>query len=469
LNESVYKLVGEAGWIGWQIMTVCISRSSICKGGINIPNYSKPNLLFIFADQLRAASLPLMGDVDVQAPNIKRLITGGVALTQTYSTNPVCGPARGTMMTGLYPHTHGVIDNNLRLRTNITSVAHVYLSHGYRTGYIGKWHLDGDEKPGFVPPGSRRQGFDYWAGFNRGHEYWDSVYYRDEDLPIAVNGYQPDHQTDLAIEFIQHNAGNPFCLFISWGPPHHPYHPKAKGALDDRWEDLHPENLHLRPNVPEKTMDSAGERISGYNAHIEALDANLGKLMDVLEQEGLEDNTIVVFTSDHGDMLGSQGLSHKKLPYEESIHIPFIIRYPNKLRPGVENPVMFSIVDFMPSLLALSGLPIPDGVQGKDLSLAILNRDLEEGPDSVYIEGRLEKDPFRLVRTPEYMLAIDAVTLQTTHLYHMTVDPYQMRNLAGDENYSEVELKLRLRLMEWAKQTSDESILINLNQGGLLK
>jgi arylsulfatase A-like enzyme len=430
-------------------------------------NRSKPNLLFIFADQLRAASLPMMGDVDVQAPNVRRLMKGGMTLTQTYSTNPVCGPARGSMITGLYPHKHGVIDNNLRLRTDITSIADVYRSHGYRTGYIGKWHLDGDEKPGFVPPGPRRQGFEYWAGFNRGHEYWDNVYYRDENIAIQVEGYQPDHQTDLAIGFIKHNARHPFCLFISWGPPHHPYHPKAKGATDGRWEELHPENLHLRSNVPEKMMDSAKERISGYNAHIEALDANLGKLMEVLDQEGLEDNTIVVFTSDHGDMLGSHGLSHKKLPYEESIHIPFIIRYPNKLPCSVENPVMFSIVDFMPSLLSLSGLAVPDGVQGKDLSQAMLNRDLEAGPDSVYIEGRLEEDPFRLVRTLEYMLTIDAITLQTTHLYHMAEDPYQMRNLAGDGSHAEVELKLRNRLMEWAKQTADESILKNLKQGGL--
>jgi arylsulfatase A-like enzyme len=419
---------------------------------------SKPNLLFVFADQLRAASLPMMGDFDVNAPNLRKLAKEGTTLTQTFSTNPVCGPARGSMMTGLYPHKHGVIDNNLRLRTDLTSIAHVYRSNGYRTGYIGKWHLDGDEKPGFVPPGPRRQGFEYWAGFNRGHEYWDNLYYRDEDIPVKVGGYQPDHQTDLAIEFMKNHAHHPFCLFMSWGPPHHPYHPKAKGAVDERWEDLHPENLHLRPNVPEEKIDPAREWISGYNAHIEALDANMGKLMDVLEREGLADNTIVVFTSDHGDMLGSQGLSHKKLPYEESIHIPFIIRYPNKLPCDVENPILFSIVDFMPTLLSLSGLPVPDGVQGKDLSQAMLNNNPDEGPDSVYIEGRLEHDPFRLIRTPEYMLTIDALTLKTTHLYHMRTDPYQMTNLAGNEAHAEVEFTLRKRLFEWATQTGDESV-----------
>jgi arylsulfatase A-like enzyme len=422
---------------------------------------SKPNLVFVFADQFRAESLPA-NDPDVQAPNLQRMADEGMTLTHTYSSNPVCSPARASIISGMYSHTHGLVNNNLRLRTDFTPIAQVYKDHGYATGYIGKWHVDGVEKPGFVPPGPRRQGFDDWAAFNRGHNYWSSVYFRDDPTPIPMAGYEPNYQTDLAIDYVKMHRERPFCLFMSWGPPHTPFYPQ-KEEQDERWEGLDPDRVSLRPNVPESDKTKASREIAGYNTHITALDDNIGRLLAALEEEGVADNTIFVFTSDHGDMLGSLGKYRKSLPEEESVHIPFIIRYPDHIQAGSTNDAMFQTVDFMPTLLALSGLSIPEGVQGTDVSRAILQNDAAIGPDAVYLEGKIgQPEQFRMLRTKRHMLAIHVVGLETVHLYDMDSDPYQLNNLVGSAEQAELERSLREQLFQWARKTQDEAVVSQL-------
>jgi arylsulfatase A-like enzyme len=164
------------------------------------------------------------------------------------------------MLTCRYPHTTGVINNNIRIPETEVTIAKVLKETGYRTGYIGKWHLDGEDKPGFVPPGARRQGFDYWAGFNRGHRYDDSIYFRDTESPIHEKRYEPDYQTDLALDFIRTNNEHPFCLFLSWGPPHTPLIPPEPYGGMYRQEDV-----ILRPNVPDKVKEQAADEIARYN------------------------------------------------------------------------------------------------------------------------------------------------------------------------------------------------------------
>jgi arylsulfatase A-like enzyme len=386
----------------------------------------------------------------------------GMTLSHTYSSNPVCSPARASIISGMYSHTHGLVNNNLRLRTDLTPIAQVYKDNGYETGYIGKWHIDGVEKPGFVPPGPRRQGFDYWAAFNRGHSYWSSVYFRDDPAPISMGGYEPDYQTDFAIDYIQKHRDRPFCLFMSWGPPHTPFYPQ-KGEHDVRWEGLDPDSVSLRPNVPESDKREASREIAGYNTHITALDDNIGRLLDGLEEEGVADNTIFVFTSDHGDMLGSLGKYRKGLPEEEAVHIPFIIRYPGKIQAGSTNGAMFQTVDFMPTLLGLSGLSIPEGVQGADVSQSLLRNDSTLGPEAVYLEGKIgQQGEFRVLRTTRHMLAISATGLATTHLYDMNSDPYQLSNLAGLAEHAELERSLREQLFEWSAKTQDQTVVSQL-------
>ncbi|MGD9496586.1 MAG: sulfatase-like hydrolase/transferase, partial [Armatimonadota bacterium] len=183
-----------------------------------------PNLLFVFADQMRAQACGFMGNRQVRTPHMDRMAQQGVVFENAVSTCPVCTPYRASMLTGRYPLTCGMVMNDVRLPSEEVTIAEVLRDAGYRTGYIGKWHLDGPYRGGFTPPGPRRQGFDYWAAANCTHAYMNSFYYRDDPEPIPIEGYDADHHTDLAIDYKREHSSERFCLFVSWGPPHDPYH-----------------------------------------------------------------------------------------------------------------------------------------------------------------------------------------------------------------------------------------------------
>src|SRR5215470_17756986 len=179
----------------------------------------RPNVLFIVADEWRGQAMPSAGDPDLIAPNLARLAGEGVDFRRAYTSYPVCCPSRAAMLTGKFPHAAGVAQNHTLLPLTEKTFSAEMRRAGYRTGYIGKWHLDGRANPGFVPL-DRRRGFDYWAAYNLQHQHYDSVYFRDTPEPIHVDGFEPDHQTDLAIEFIRRKSTQPFFLYLSWVAPH---------------------------------------------------------------------------------------------------------------------------------------------------------------------------------------------------------------------------------------------------------
>jgi len=409
----------------------------------------RPNLLFILADQWRAQTLPSSGDPDLEAPNLKALAAGGVHFSRVYASNPVCSPSRASVLTGRFPHACRMPHNDLLLPLEEPSIAAGLKDAGYATGYIGKWHLDGEDRPGFVPPGPRRRGFDYWAAFNRGHNYFRSTYFRDTGAPIQPTGFEPDYQTDLAIDFIRRNKATPFYLYLSWGPPHTPRTPPPKWAR--RYD---PQQFHLRENVPESYAAKAREGLAGYYGLCSALDENLGRILRVLTQEGLAENTMVVFTSDHGDMVGSQGLEYKGVPYEESARIPLLIRYPGRLAAGETNEVLVSNVDLMPTLLSLCGAAKPGAVQGRDLSRLLLEKDGSR-PESIFSYGRLgTPGEWRMIVRGLDKLVVDKDG-QVTHLYNLGQDPFEMRNIAGEPAQSRRRDELQALLRDWRKRIGD--------------
>jgi len=423
-----------------------------------------PNLLFVFVDQWRAQALGHMGDPNVKTPNLDGLASEGAIFTNAYSTYPLCSPCRASIITGRWPHANGVIRNGILLPDEEVSIAEVLRDMGYRTGYVGKWHLDGKGKGipgqkghstpgGYVPPGWRRQGFEFWAGFNLGHFYWDSHYWRDSPEALDMTGtYEPDYQTDLALQFLEksHEADRPFYLFVSWGPPHGPHVPPEEyAALYD------PEGIELRPNVPEEKVRRAQAESQKYYGMCTNLDDNLKRLMDKLKELGIEDNTVVCFTTDHGDMLGSHGFYKKNRPLDEASHVPLIIRYPRAIQKK-EIDSLVSSADIMPTLLSLCGAPIPGGVQGIDLTGLIDGSGGGHPQNSVYMEGWIgkttedERGPpdWRAVRKDEYMLTINVGDGTTRYLFDMGADPYQMNNLAGQGLPLEEELR---NLLYWWK------------------
>jgi arylsulfatase A-like enzyme len=417
-------------------------------------NSQKPNLLFVFADQLRGQTVGFMNQEAVRTPNLDRFAAEGVVFTNAISNHPVCTPYRASLLTGRYPFSTGIFMNDLRLPEDEVSIAEVVAKEGYDTAYVGKWHLDGLERRGFTPPGPRRQGFQYWAALNCSHQYMDTFYYRDTPDRIPIDGYEPDHQTDLTIEYLKsRKAGDPpFCLFLSWGPPHEPYRQMPQKYLD-RYP---PEEIRLRPNCP----DWNREEIAGYYAHTTALDDNFGRVLHALEETGLAENTILVFTSDHGDMLGSHGQRKKQRPWEESILVPFLIRWPDRTAPGTRSETLLGAPDVMPTLLGLMDVAIPATVEGKNLSHAVVGEEGEE-PESVLILNpapfseafRAELPEWRGVRTRRWTYVR---TLQGPWLlYDNQEDPYQLKNLVSDPDRESVREELEQDLQAWLKKTGD--------------
>ncbi|HUT19322.1 MAG TPA: sulfatase [Anaerolineae bacterium] len=356
----------------------------------------QPNIVFVFADQWRAQATGYAGNPTVQTPNLDRLAQESVNFTHAAAGCPVCSPYRASLLTGQYPLTHGVFVNDVYLQPNPHSLAHTFAGNGYATAYIGKWHVDGHGRSSYIPP-ERRQGFDYWKALECTHSYNQSAYYAgDSDEKLTWEGYDAIAQTRDAQRYIRdHAREEPFLLVLSWGPPHAPY-----GTAPEEYRALYdPADIALRANVPQeevaRAMEEQAERwarraaqdprfkdvprsrfqstiegdLAGYYAHCTALDACVGDLRDTIRACGIEEDTIFCFTSDHGDMLGSHGQFKKQQPWEESIRVPFLLRYPALLgRGGQEVGALIDAPDIMPTLLGLCGLAIPDTVEGLDYS-----------------------------------------------------------------------------------------------------
>jgi len=406
------------------------------------------NLLFVFADQMRARSTGYAGCADVDTPSLDRLAATGTVFTNAVSTMPVCTPYRASLLTGQWPLSTGLFLNDLRLSTDETTIAHVLRATGYQTGYIGKWHLDGPDRAGPTPPGPRRQGFDFWAVGNCTHDYFRSVYYRDDAEPRFWPGYDATAQTDLAVEFVRNaDRDRPFCLFLSWGPPHNPYRqvpPDLLALYDDR---------SLTP--PENCADPSPSDLAGYYAHTTALDREMGRLLTTIDQLGIRDETLVVFTSDHGDMLGSHGVQRKQWPWDESVLVPLLMSGPCVPTGGVHSDAIIGTQDVMPTLLGLLGQTVPDTVEGVDLSGHLGGG----GQDSVLMHaicpfGECPEMPeWRGIRTRRhtYVRRLDGPWL----LHDNQADPDQMYNLVDDPAHADLRARLDGELSRWLERTND--------------
>jgi len=425
----------------------------------------QPNLLILFPDQWRRQAFSCYGDPNVKTPNIDRLAAQGVRFNRCYATNPVCSPARAIFLTSRYGHQTGLIQNSLFLPSQETTFPEVLASSGYTTGYIGKWHLDGPAKPGFVPP-LRRQGYQWFEGFNRGHWFPQGArYFTNQGKLTNPKVFESIYQTDLAIDFMKQQKTKPFLLFVSYGTPHTPYRPPA------RYDRFKPAELAWRPNVPEKIRKSQiySKHLGGYYGLCELLDHETGRLMAFLDESGLAKNTVVMITSDHGDAHGSHGLHHKGQPEEESLGIPWIIRGPG-VKPGVVTETLAGTIDFAPTLLSLCRADIPDRMVGRNLTPALAGKEMKV--PWVYTQGRMTTAPqrpqtegnvnarrniqaaWRALVTPRYKLAVDNRE-NVRLLIDLEKDRYEMNNLANEPEHAALQERLWKQLRSIGQQTRD--------------
>jgi len=412
----------------------------------------KPNILYVFADQMRSMSIGCLHDDPVQTPNLDRLAQQGVLFRNAIANTPVCTPSRGSLITGKHAWSCRCIANDVRLPEDEVSIADVLKERGYRRGWVGKWHLDGISRHMFTPPGRRRHGFDdYWAAYNCNHNYFDCKWFENDCPDVRhAEGYDADIQTDQAIGFLERNREEPFCLFLSWGPPHDPYRIVPQEFLDM----YPPDEVPLRLNAEGADRES----VAGYCAHVTALDRNVGRLMEALDRMELAENTLLVFSADHGDMLWSHGRRNKQQPWEESIHIPLIMRWPGHLPAGQMEDLLISVADHTPTLLGMTGVPVPETMNGLDLSGTILGSS-NERPSSALIGEYVSFDqsvnwqPWRGVRTERYTYArwLQGGAL----LYDNQADPYQLDNLMLRPGHEGLARDLENELQGWLQRLND--------------
>ncbi|MBK1879638.1 sulfatase family protein [Pelagicoccus mobilis] len=425
----------------------------------------RPNILYILTDQMRSTAMGCVGVEKIETPHLDKLASEGTRFTNAVANTPSCAPSRGTIFTGLHTLAHGVVNNEVRVKNDGPSFAGALTAEGYKCGIIGKWHLDGGARTDFTPPGPRRLGFDdYWAVANCTHNYLKGFYYNDEPKPVFIDGYEPIYQTDLAIDFMKEKAKgeDPFFLVVSIGTPHDPYREMPEELL----ERYKPEDVEFMETnsiyVPEEVMQAKRDFIAGYYAHVMALDDQVARLEATLKEQGLYEDTIVVFTSDHGDMLGNHEQYYKSQPWRESVGIPLLMRWPGHIPAGRVSDAPISLIELTSSLISMTGTEVPEGMHGDDLSALILG-DESAAPDSVFINFAVDVDciptpAFRgvVTRTHTYAETVEGPWL----LYDDKADPLQKNNLItwtnrDNEAIVALQSQLKEKLQHWLERTED--------------
>ncbi|MGF1680329.1 sulfatase family protein [Photobacterium minamisatsumaniensis] len=480
--------------------TGCSSvQSSLATAESEGPQKKKPNLLIVFPDEMRTQSLGFMNQDRSDTPNINRFAKQGVFLRQAVSNFPLCTPFRGMLMTGQYPYRNGIQGNShtampgnfggkdfgIELKKSTVTWSDILKRNGYNMGYIGKWHLDTPEAP-FVPSYNnpmegrywndwtapdRRHGFDFWYAYGTYDLHMKPIYWTNDtprDKPLVIDQWSPEHEADIAIKYLRNEGGNyrdndkPFTLVVSMNPPHSPYDQVPQKYLD-RYEDETSESLNTRPNVnwDKEYLDGYGPKyFKEYMAMVNGVDEQFGRIIDELERLNLEEDTLVVFFSDHGCCMGSNGNPTKNVHYEESMRIPMIFRWPGTLSPNTDD-LLFSAPDIYPTIFGLMGISdqIPDTVEGFNYANTVSGIEGDKKPTSqiyTFMPYGGQSYGRRGVRTDRYTLMIDRkIGKPLTFVLHDNVsDPYQMQNIA-EQNESLIKKLVEEELLPWLEHTGD--------------
>jgi arylsulfatase A-like enzyme len=454
------------------------------------PNSKRPpNLVYVFPDQYRRTAVGAMPDADpVHTPRIDAFAKQGTTFTQACSNYPVCSPHRAMLISGMYPHKNSVTGNvlsphNYELRDSDVCLTDVLNQAGYDIGYVGKWHLTRPHEP-FLPadiapnsggiwneftPPARRHGIKYWCGYNDFDRHLNPMYWENDaprDKWIRPHIWEATFDASRAIDFLQNKDGKlrdstkPFALFVSINPPHTPYN-AFPPALKEKFAGKTAEDVLIRGNVP---RDSSGKvthvpsRKSAVNyfAMTGGVDTEFGRILDALDATGQADNTVVVFTSDHGEMMGSHGLMAKNIYYDEAFRVPLIIRHPDVIPAGAMSELPIGTPDITRTLAALLGIStVPPSWQGHDLSAAI------KGSKTNWPDGQLyfrNTDGLRGYRTRQFTLAMHGTDPMfpalnpkpLTILFDRQSDPWELANVA-DQRPDEVHKLTEVMMQELSR------------------
>lgn len=421
----------------------------------------KPNVIVFFTDQQRYDTTGTHGNPLDLTPNFDDIASKGTDVHYSFTSQPVCGPARSCLQTGLFATESGCYRNEVPLPENTKTIADYFNEEGYKTAYIGKWHLGGGEDP---VPEHHRGGYDYWLGADLlefTSDAYDTVLYDNDNNPVKLPGYRVDAVADAAIRYIEKQKDDPFYLFLSFLEPHHQNHhdnyPAPTGYAKRYIDAWTPPDLAALGGVTHN-------HLSGYYGMVKRLDEALGRLRDALKSLNLEDDTIILFTSDHGNHFKTRNNEYKRSCHESSIRVPTAVYGPG-FNGGGQLQELISLIDLPPTLLDAANIPVPNHMQGKSI-LPLVNRNKEKWPEDVFIQIS-ESQVGRAIRTKRWKYAVSAPGKDPykdsysdyyveEFLYDLSADPYELENLIGYETYQDISSMLREKLVQRILEVEDK-------------
>lgn len=421
----------------------------------------KPNVLVFYTDQQRWDTAGIHGNPLNLTPNLDRLALAGTHLYHSFTTQPVCGPARACLQTGMYATTTGCYRNGIPLPESCKTLAHYFNEADYYTGYIGKWHLAKAD-----PVSEEEQGgYQYWLGANlleMVSDAYDTVLFDKHGRQVRLPGYRVDALTDAAIRFIDdaQHKDNPFFLFISYLEPHFQNQRDDYPAPDGYME------RYIGGWIPPDLAALGGsthQHIAGYYGMIKRLDEALGRIVDALKSLELLDDTIILFTSDHGCHFKTRNGEYKRSPHDSSIRVPTVLSGPGFFGGGRVQELI-STVDLPPTLLDAAGIEVPEQMQGRSV-WQLLNRKCDSWPEEVFVQIS-ESMVARAIRTKRWKYCVAALDKDPWRdsssnsydeycLYDLQADPYELRNLIGLDSHKEVTEVMRNRLLKRLEETGE--------------
>jgi arylsulfatase A-like enzyme/lysophospholipase L1-like esterase len=422
----------------------------------------RPNLLFLFSDQQSSDMLGCYGNEQIETPHLDRFASQSIRFRHSISNSPVCTPYRGILMSGQHGLYTGAISNDYQMVPGGGKYfGEVLRDAGYRTGYIGKWHLYGGDRKRPIPPGPYRYGFDQaflsnncTLEFRAGKAwYWDQ-----QGNKAIYDDWEPYAQARQASAFLD-QVREPFALFVSWHPPHSWPNVGSYGAPDDLLARYDPAKLRLRPGCEDSP--EARKRYQGHMAMCSSVDIAFGRILDRLASRGLDANTIVVYASDHGDMLFSRGSRMEKgHPTADSCRVPLLVRWPEHLKPGTSD-LLVSTLDLMPTLLGMMGIPAPRTCQGRDLSQPIRDR-RDDAVESVPLFLQVaDRANWRGVYTRRYTYSFERPDSPSVapdrfnRLYDRERDPHELNNLFDSPQHRGLRDELHRKTKDWMARFHD--------------
>ena len=461
-----------------------------------------PNILFIMSDDHAAHAMSCYGSRINKTPNLDRIADGGMRFDNCFCTNSICTPSRATILAGTHNHINGATTLATPMDNRLLTFPKLLQQDGYQTAVFGKWHLG-------TGPEHCPTGFDDWTVLPGQGLYHNPEFIfngSDGGTRRIVKGYVTDLITDMCLDWLKQRDGErPFCLLYHHKAPHREWEPDEKHAHLYLNEEIpEPETLYddyanrasaaeaakmrvgrdmnaldlkcrLNQDLPEMELRKWAYQlyIKDYLRVIASIDDNVGRVLDYLDAEGLTENTLVIYTSDQGFFLGDHGWYDKRFMYEESLRMPFVLRYPREVKPGTVNSDIVTNVDFAPLFLDLAGIPAPDEFQGRTFRPLLQGTTPPDWPEAMYYRYWMHKAHHNVyahygIRTKRYKLiyyyndalgqtgAIDETYEPEWELFDLEKDPLEMNSVYHDPAYAELVKELKDELHRLQAEVGDE-------------